>query len=145
MTNRAPSLRQLRSKLPDKVIILPTAANAQVQQQNNTAGRAARLAKRKSQRHTFPFKLPGVREAEKRAAAIVAVASDPGVIFAHAILAELDEIVRLKVIFRLAGTADCSQVHRQAFEVANSTVLDFGQLWDLINALDALLNGKTLA
>jgi hypothetical protein len=127
MTNRVPSLRQLRGNLPDNVTILPTAANAQVQQQHNKAGRSARLVKRESQRRTFPYKNPGVREAEKRAAAIVAVESDPGVILAHAILAELDETTRLKVIGRLAGSAAYSQSHRQAFEVANSTVLNFGQ------------------
>ena len=145
MTNRVPSIRQLRGSLPDNVTILPTAANVQVQQQHNKAGRAARLVQRESQRRTFPYKHPGVREAEKRAAAIVAVESDPGVILAHAILAEMDETTRLKIIFRLAGAADCSPAHRQAFEVANSTVLDFGQQWDLINALDALRNGKRLA
>ncbi len=145
MTNRVPSLRQLRGNLPDNVTILPTAAHTQVQQQHNKAGRAARLVQRETQRKTFPYQLPCVREAEKRAAAIVAVESDPGVILAHAILAELDETTRLKVIGRLAGSAAYSQSHRQAFEVANSTVLNFGQQWDLMNALDMLRKGKGLA
>lgn len=145
MTNRVLSLRQLRGNLPDNVTILPTAAHTQVQQQHNKAGRAARLVQRKSQRQTFPYQLPGVREAEKRAAAIVAVENEPGVIFAHAILAELDETTRLKVIGRLAGSAACSEAHRQAFEVANSTVMNFGQQWDLMNALDRLRKGIGLA
>ena len=127
MTNRVPSLRQLRGSLPDNVTILPTAANVQVQQQHNKAGRAARLVQRESQRRTFPYKHPGVREAEKRAAAIVAVENEPGMIFAQAILAELDEMTWLKVIGRLAGSATYSQSHRQAFEVANTTILNFGQ------------------
>lgn len=145
MKNRIPSLRQLRGNLPDNVTILPTAANAQVQQQQTKAGRAARMVQRESQQQTFPYKNHGVREAEKRAAAIVAVECDPGVILAHAILAELDETTRQKVIGRLAGSAAYSQSHRQAFEVANSTVMNFGQQWDLMNALDRLRNGKGLA
>lgn len=145
MTYRIPSLRQLRSNLPDNVTILPTAANTQVQQQHNKGGRAARLELRENQRRSFPHKNPGVREAEKRAAAIVAVEGDPGIILAHAILAELDEATRLKVIKRLAGSAAYSQSHRQAFEVANTTTLNFGQQWDLMNALDRLRKGKGLA
>jgi hypothetical protein len=145
MTNRVPSLRQLRGHLPDNVTILPTAANTQVQQPHNKAGRAARLELRENQRRLFPHKNPGVREAEKRAAAIVAVENEPGMIFSQAILAELDGATRLKVIERLAGSADYSQAHRQAFEVANTATLNFGQQWDLINALDRLRNGKGLA
>lgn len=145
MTNRVLSLRQLRGNLPENVAILPTAAIAQVKQQCNKAGRAVRLAIRENQRQAFPYKHPGVREAEKRAAAIVAVESDPGVIIAQAILAELDEATRRKVIGRLAGSAAYSQRHRQAFEVANTTVLNFGQQWDLMNALHALRTGESLA
>lgn len=138
MTHRTPSLRELRRNRPENVVILPGAANAQVQQPCNKAGRAARRAKRESQRQSFPHKNPGVRQVEKRAAAILEVENEPGVILAHAMLAELDETTRLKVIGRLAGTARHSRAHRQAFEVANSSVLNFGQQWDLMNALAAL-------
>ncbi len=93
---------------------------------------------REGQRQNFPYKNPGVRQAEKRAAAILEVENEPGVILAHAICAELDETTRLKVIGRLAVAARRSRAHRQAFEVANSTVLNFGQQWDLMNALAAL-------
>lgn len=138
MTNSRPSLRQLRRILPENVVILPGAATAQVQQPCNKAGRAARITMREGQRESFPYKMPGVREADKRAAAIMEVENEPGVILAHAILAELEEATRLKVIGRLAGTARHSRTHRQAFEVANSTVLNLGQQWDLMNALAAL-------
>ena len=96
------------------------------------------MAAREGQRQTFPYKMPGVRQAEKRAAAIFEVENEPGVILAYAILAELDEATRLKVIGRLASTARHSRAHKQAFEVANSTVLNFGQQWDLMNALAVL-------
>lgn len=142
MTHSRPSLRQLRSKLPENVVILPGAVTAQIQQPCSKAGRAARQVLRESQRQSFPYKMPGVREAEKRAAAISEVENEPGVIMANAILAELDEANRLKVIGRLAGTAQHSRAHRQAFEVANSTVLNLGQQWDLMNALAALRGEK---
>ena len=138
MTFRTPSIRELRCDLPENVVILPGAPPTQVKQPCNKASRAARQAARESQRHSFPYKNPGVRQAEKRAATIVEVENEPGVILAHAILAELDETTRLKVIGRLAGPARYSRAHRQAFEVANSTVLNFGQQWDLMNALAAL-------
>ncbi len=138
MTDSRPSLRQLRRNLPEKVVILPGAAEVQVKQPCNKAGRAARQVTREGQRQSFPHKNPGVRQAEKRAAAILEVEHEPGVILAHAILAELGEVTRLKVIGRLAGTARHSRAHLQAFEVANSTVLNFGQQWDLMNALAAL-------
>lgn len=54
---------------------------------------------------------------------------------AEAMLAELDEDTRLRVIGRLAMRS-LSTPGRQAFEVANTTVLNFGQQWDLLNALD---------
>lgn len=138
MMHRTPSLRELRCDLPENVVILPTAPSARVQQPCNKKGRAARDAMREEHRESFPYKMPGVREAEKRAAAILEVDNEPGVILAHAVLAELDEQTRLKVIGRLAGTARHSRAHRQTFEVANSTVLNFGQQWDLMNALAAL-------
>ena len=135
---RLPSLRELRRHLPDNVVILPSASPTQVQQHYNQAGKAARQAVREAQPLSFPHKYPGVRAAEKRAATIVEVENDPGVILAHAVLAELDETARLKVIGRLARTARSTRAHGQAFEVASSTVLNFGQEWDLMNALDAL-------
>lgn len=138
MTHSRPSLRQLRSNLPENVVILPGAATAQVQQPCNKVGRAAREAAREGQRQSFPYKMPGVRQAEKRAVAILEVENEPGVILAHAILAELDEATRLKVFGRLARTERHSRAHKQAFEVANSTFLNFGQQWDLMNALAAL-------
>ena len=138
MTCRTPSLRELRCNLPDNVVILPGAATAQVQQPCNKAGRAASQATREAQRQTFPYKNHGVREAEKRAVAILEVDNEPGVILAHAILVEMNEATRLKVIGRLAVSALYSRAHRQAFEVANSTVLNFGRQWNLMNALAAL-------
>lgn len=67
---RIPSLRELRRKRPANVVILPTAQERQVQQRYNEAARQAKRDLRAGQSVTFPFKLPGVREAERQAQAL---------------------------------------------------------------------------
>ena len=120
------------------VVRLPSAATRKVYQPANKAGRAARAALREQQARAFPFKHHGVREAERRATVIAKIDQTPAMILAHAVLAALDETTRLKVIGTLAQRASASDAQRQAFEVANSTMLNFGQQWDLMNALAAL-------
>lgn len=134
---RAPTILELRRSRPENVVILPTALPRQVQQPHNRAVRAARATLREKQGDRFPFKYPGTRLAEKRAEVLVKVEQTPAMILAHVILAELPEEVRLKIIGRLAGWAGCSDAARQAFEVANSTALNFGDEWELMRALDA--------
>lgn len=138
MMHRQPSLRTLRRKRPDNVAILPSAATTQISQPQSKASRATRQTMRESQSTTFPYKHPNRRSAEAHATAIRQVSIDPGVILAHAILAELDLESRHKVATRLARTSDHSQAHEQAFAVANSTVLSCGKQADLITALAAL-------
>jgi hypothetical protein len=135
---RSPSLRDLRRNLPENVVILPTAAPRQVQQGSNKAGRAERRALRDAQTTRFPHKQPGVRQAEKRAVVIARVEQTASMILVHAVLSVLDENARLKVIGALAERAAGSEAQRQAYEVANTTMLNFGQQWDLMNALSAL-------
>ena len=133
-----PSLRDIRRNASENVVVLPTAATRQVQQPYNKAGRAARLALRAQQAETFPYKAHGVRQAEKRAAIIAKVEQTPAMILVHAVLSALDEPAKLKVIRTLAERAAGSEAQRQAYEVANTMTLNFGQQWDLMNALDAL-------
>ena len=60
----------------------------------------------------------------------------PALILVQAILAELDQETRRKVIRRLAAQGARSSSARQAFEVANSTMLDFADGWELMKALE---------
>lgn len=64
---RIPSLRELRRHRPANVEILPTAAERKVEQRWNAAARQARHDLRAGQSVTFPFLLPGVREAARQA------------------------------------------------------------------------------
>ena len=134
MTGRWRSAKALRAP---NVVCLPTAAARQVQQPHNKWGREARAALREQQRRVFPFKLPGVRRAEKRAEVLIEVEKTAAMILAHAILAELPEETRLKIVGRLGAGVVGRAAARQAFEVANSTVLNFADRWDLMNALEA--------
>jgi predicted ABC-type transport system involved in lysophospholipase L1 biosynthesis ATPase subunit len=132
---RVPTVQQLRQKAPANVVVLPTAPLRQVQQPCNKAGRAARAALRKDQVRHFPHKFPGTREADRRAAVLVELQQTPAVLLAEAILAELDMETRGRVIARLAKRV-LSQPGRQAFVLAVTTTLNFGEQWELMNALE---------
>lgn len=117
------------------VVHLPTAAKRKVCQPTSKAARQARKALREAQTIRFPHKSPGVRIAERRAAILIEVEHHPATILADAILKELDEETRLRVIGRLAEKR-LSKAGRQAFEIASATMLNFGEQWDLLNALN---------
>lgn len=110
---------------------------AGLQQPHNRAVRTARAALRDQQRQQFPFKSPATRLAEKRADVLMKVEHTPAMILVHAVLAEMPEETRLRVIGRLAVQGTRSRSARQAFEVANSTMLSFGDEWELMKALTA--------
>jgi hypothetical protein len=63
--SRAPSLRELRRKLPANVAILSTAPDRQVKQHYGRAYGPAKRALLAGQSITFPFKEPRVRAAER--------------------------------------------------------------------------------
>jgi len=65
--SRNPSLRELRRNLPQNVVILPTAAQRQVEQRWNDATRAAKRGLIANQAVKFPYQLPFWREAERQA------------------------------------------------------------------------------
>lgn len=132
-----PSLRQLRANLPDNVVILPTAAPRQVQQPQNRAGRLARQVMREQAGGRFNFKFPTMREAERRAAIMRSAGKDPGLILAHAILAEMDRDFRAKVIHRLARSSG-NETARAALEFAQTTLLTLGEHLDLSRAFEEL-------
>ena len=132
-----PSLRQLRANLPENVVILPTAAPRQVPQPTNRDGRLARHALRELSADHFAYKDPGLRKAERRAAILRNAGKTPGIVLAHAILAELDRETRGRVIGRLARS-EGDETARAAFEFAQTTILNVGEQYDLLRAFESL-------
>lgn len=142
---RKQSLRELRCKKPANVLILPGAAPKQVRQSTNRAGSEARKTLREAQKQKFPYKHPHVREAEKLASAISEVDGNPGVILAHAVLAQLDREVRWRVVEALQEACvllPSSRGHFQAYAVARTTVQTYGEHVDLERALRMLREQK---
>lgn len=128
--------RNAKALRAPNVVCLPTAAPRQVQQHYNRAASAARRAAREQQGVKFPHRCPVDRVADKRAAVLVDVKPTPALILVQAILAELDQETRLKIIGQLAAHGAQSTPSRQAFEIASATMLNFGDQWALFNALD---------
>lgn len=144
MMKRKPSLRELRGKRPANVFILPGAVPKQVRQSTNRAGCEARKAAKEGQKQKFPYKHPHMREAEKLACAILEVDGNPGVILAHAMLAQLDREVRWRIVAALQEAcllSPSSRGHFQAYAVARTTVQTYGQHVDLERAF-ATLRGQ---
>lgn len=137
---RTPSIRQLRRALPDKVVILPTAASRQVAQPQTREARQARQLARAAGAARFNHKFPGMREAERRAEAMQS--ADAGALIALAILETLDLGTRRRIIGRLEALAGKGPKYRQAADLAATTVLNFGEQWDLLKALEALAAPK---
>ena len=134
---RRPSIRELRANLPENVTILSSAAPRRVEQRCTRASRAATKALRENHAHKFSFRWPGERAQDERAAILGSLQRDPAVILAHAILAVLDKDTRLRVIGQLAECAHLAE-GRQAFELAQYTMMNVGQRLDLARAMDRL-------
>lgn len=83
---------------------------------------------------------PQIREAEKLARAMLEVDWQPGMILAHAILAQLDRATRLRVVecLREACALSSSRGYFQAYAVARTTVQTCGEHLDLERAFKAL-------
>lgn len=127
-----PSLRQLRGKLPENVVILPTAPDRQVQQNYNRASRAAKLALREAQPWPREFIDPRRRECLKRAEVINSVKQTPELRILYALLAALDIETRKNVITTLAvQSLSGSTEAKQALEITRCTNSTIGDSFDM--------------
>ena len=130
------SLRSLRRDLPENVVILPTAAQRQVQQRWNKETRAAKRALQEA--HPWPGEhlFPGQREAIRRAKVIRSVERSAALRIAVAALGALDDASRAKAMSWLAveslsGTTEA----KQALEIARCAAMTVGEHYDLDFAL----------
>jgi Lon protease-like protein len=131
---RMPSLREVRRRCPKNVVILPTAANRQVRQDDNLIGARARRKLRDCQVVKFPYIAPYAREADRAAAVIMSVEQTPALLLVHAILASLDRETKQSVVDRLANQSGESPAQRQALEIAKATLLNVGDSAALVKA-----------
>lgn len=137
MIPRTPSLRELRANRPANVEILPSATARQVQQKWNKQSQAASREMKKRHASRFEYEHPGTRRARKHAAIIHETKATPGLLLAMAILETLDREQRFTVLGKLAarGRFDAND---QAIAYARMSVLNLGEQFDLMNALDQL-------
>ena len=118
------------------VVRLPTAAPRQVKQPCNKAGRASRRAFREASPWPREYICPGRRAALRQAEELFGVEQTPALALALAIVAELNEEARLRVIGRVA--AGGSTAARQAIALVRAETTTFGEKWDLLWAMERL-------
>lgn len=135
----APSLRTVRAMNAPNVVILPTAPSRQVQQNYNRGAAAER--KRLRDAHPWPvdrYVDPGMREARFRAKMLQEVQTTPTFFVLLAILDTVPREQRTAMIEKLAPAAVGGGNPRLAIEIIRSTLLNFGQQWDLLRAQQQL-------
>ena len=112
---RVPSIRELERRNDPNVVILPTAARRQVQQNYNESTRAERRRLREENPWPGQHLYPGQRRAIENAKLVQEVERTPELAMLLAIFAALDPETRAKVDEQLAlmGIGGCRRV-RQA-------------------------------
>lgn len=136
----APSLRSVRAMNAPNVVVLPTAATRQVQQNYNRAA----AAERKKLREERPWPVdryahPQLREARKRAAALREVEITPTLMVLLAMLGTTPREQRAAMIEQLAPAGGAA---RTAVEIIRSTLLNVGEQMDLLRAQQELADGR---
>jgi hypothetical protein len=123
---RAPSIRDLKRWNDPKVVILPTAAPKQVQQQSNRASREARCKLRSEQPWPGEHLHPGQRQAIENAKAMAETQQTPELVLAMAMFAALDPEGRAKVDeqLALAVLTGCVAARRAQAKVSIRTIGD---------------------
>lgn len=139
--SRTPSLRELRKKCPENVVILPTAASRQVQQRYNRDFRAAAGELRELHAARFRFAPPHAREALRRARRLREAGKSPATLILDALLRSLepDTVSATLRKLRIATELRDDPIYEQAYELARlSAPMTIAERFDLENAFEQL-------
>lgn len=143
MSVRTMTLREIRSKKPENVAILPNASPRKIEQKCNNAMRKAARALRDQHADRFGYRHPHVREQMEVAEALIEVDKTPALHILVALLSSMDRAEVEKIAQRVEA-GPTSKSTKQAWALVRSRLMNAGEMCALMTAMDEVKREREL-